>query len=125
MNAAVREALRAVDMFVRNWGLPMPEDIHAAFMRPPPVPEGLYLRLMAIKKSVRPPLVGEKFDRETVENLYFYFAVHEYPTLRAKILLQQEIASIAKEFPALYSLLRVIERLTGQVTVLEKEGNEP
>lgn len=115
---ALREILLVLDAFVRSWALPMPEDIHAALRKMPPSPSGLFVRIAVALHSDAPPSVDKRKDREAIEDLYFYFAVHEYPILRRKILCGEPV-DLDKEFPALHNLLRIISEeipLNGIIT---------
>lgn len=118
--AALREALLALDNFVRHYALPMPEDIASAFKKIPLSPLGLYVRIAVIREMSEPPALSDRPTRDEIEDLYYYFALHEYFELRRKILMNEDI-DIDKEFPALYNLLRVISRMLFSQVMSDEE----
>lgn len=115
-----REALRILDIFVRSWGLPLPEEINLSLRKRYPIHEGLILKLIPLKELLAPPEIGEDCSREDIETLYYYFAIHEYPKLRARVLFG-EFGRLQDEFPALYRLLRALSKYSKQFSFTLEE----
>lgn len=97
----------------------MPEEIALAFRKRPPVALGLYSKIMEAEQMIEPPALSERPQKEEIERLYYYFAIHEYFELRKKILMGESV-NIDKEFPALHNLIKVLSTILPEVITDEE-----